>query len=300
MKYFLSLLLTLPLAAEDKVPPPGEQPFKTNCAACHMLASDVVGPSLVSLAKTYPKAKQGEFVAWAKAPGKKNTNMIQMPSMAHVPDADLAKIHDYLLSTADGVKEKSGKELYPKFKEPKRPLPYVVRASMPDSSPASVGVILENGLSVCWDTEACRFRYAYVGNKTNLFNIWKPASLPNKPFYVESSDVLIHSATSDDKKVSFFPITAKPRFRGYRLIDRNPEFHYSLGGFEIREQVGTGGSGGTIKRQFTISHLDRSIQLDLSSKGNAIVSSDKGTIKDGKLSLTAAEAKSFTLTLTKK
>ena len=300
MKHLWSFLLILSLAAEDKVPLPGEQPFKTNCAACHMLASAVVGPSLVALAKTYPKDKQEEFTAWAKTPGKKNTNMIQMPSMAHVPEADLGGIHTYILSVTDGIKEKPGKALYPKFKEPKRQLPYVVRASMPDSSPASVGVVLENGLSVCWDTEACRFRYAYVGNKTNLFSIWRPASLPEKPYFTETADVLIHSATSDDKLEIFFPITAKLQFRGYRLVDKNPEFYYTLGSIEIRELIAAGKDPESVIRRFTVTNVDRSLLFDLSHKGKATLSSDKGILKDGRLTLTAEEAKSFTLTITKK
>ena len=63
MKDVLSLLLVSPLAAEDKIPSPGEQAFKVNCSACHLLAIEVVGPSLVEIAKTYPRKKRGEFVA---------------------------------------------------------------------------------------------------------------------------------------------------------------------------------------------------------------------------------------------
>jgi len=300
MKSIPSLLLVLPLLAEDKIPSPGEHAFQINCSACHLLANEVVGPSLVEIAKTYPGKKRGEFIAWAKAPGKKNPKLIQMPSMAHVSDADLTAIHQYILDSTKGVEPGKRSALFPKFKEPKRDLPYVVRANMPDSSPASVGVVLENGLSVCWDTEACRVRYAYVGSKTNLFSMWKPAPLPNRPFHIETSEVLIHSATSDDGEGEFFPITTKPRFRGYRLINRNPQFHYSLGRMEIRELIAAGESKESVTRQFTITNVERSLLLDLKHKGKGTLSTDKGSLKDGKLTLTAGEAKSFTLTFTKK
>lgn len=294
MKFFLPVFLILPLAAVDKPAPPGELAFAINCSACHHLASVVVGPSMVAVAKTYPKEKRAEFIAWTKAPGKKNSNMIQMPSMAHVPEADLGEIHDYLLSATKGQKEKKGKALYPKFKEPKRPLPYVARTSMPDSSPASVGVVLENGLSVCWDTEACRFRYAYVGDKTNLFNMWKPASLPNKPYYVETSEML-------------FGGRAKPQFKGYQLVGKDPEFRYTLGVYEVRELVSAGKDKKSVTRKFTIidtftitfDDVSEPLVLDLSNEGKATLTSDKGTLKEGKLTLTADEAKSFTLTITK-
>jgi len=287
MKYLLSLLFVLPAMAQDKALPSGEAKFAMNCSACHVLANVVVGPSMVTLAKTYPKEKQGEFIKWAKEPGKKNPNMIQMPSMAHVPDEDLGEIHDYILATTKGIKNKSGGALYPKFKEPERALPYVVRAFMPDSSPASVGVVLENGLSLCWDTEACRFRYTYVGDRTDLFHYRILAKLPNQPFYVETSERLLS-------------LEPKPQFRGYRLVGKDPEFRYSIGSYEICELISAGTGDGVITRQFTIAGLDRPLQLDLAAKGVAALTYDKGTLKKGILSLTADEAKSFTLTLTKK
>ena len=286
MKYLLSLLFVLPAMAQDKVLPAGEAKFKMNCSACHVLANVVVGPSLVTLAKSYPKEKRADFIKWAKVPGKKNPNMIQMPSMAHVPDGDLTEIHDYILSATKGIKNKSGKSLYPKFKEPKRELPYVVRASMPDSSPASVAVVLENGLSVCWDTEACRMRYIYVGEKTNLFSMWKPASLQNKPFYTETSMI-------------FSKIDAKPQFLGYRLLEKDPVFLYRLGPLEVSERISAGSEEGSVSRIFSVPNTD-GLTLDLSHEGKVTITSDKGTLKDHKLTLLPEEAKSFTLTITKK
>lgn len=287
MKHLLSLLLILPTMAQDKAPPSGEAKFKMNCSACHVLANVVVGPSMVTLAKSYPREKQADFLKWAKEPGKKNQNMIQMPSMAHIPDADLSEIHEYILSATKGIKNKSGKSLYPKFKEPKRALPYVVRAFMPDASPASVGVVLENGLSLCWDTEACRFRYTYVGGRTDLFHYRIIAKLPNKPFYVETADRL-------------FSLESKPQFKGYRLVDKDPEFQYTIGSVDVRELISAGEGEGSITRTFTITGHDRPLKLDLTAEGEATLTSNKGSLEKGILSLTADEAKTFTLTITKK
>ncbi|MGJ8695319.1 MAG: family 16 glycoside hydrolase [Verrucomicrobiaceae bacterium] len=284
---FLSLLiaLSLPLLAQDKAPHPGEQLYKINCAACHLLANEVVGPSLVYIAENYPASKDTDFIAWAKAPGKKNPKLIQMPSMAHVPDADLALIHDYLLTATKGVAEKKRGSLFPAFKEPKRPLPYVARTSMPDSSPASIAVVLENGLTACWDTEACRLRYAYLGTKTNLFSMWRPAALPNKPYYRETSAAL-------------FPFPGKPEFLGYHLIDQHPVFSYRIGSVQINEHLTSHSTPGAFSRHFQIQHITAPLVLDLSSQGKATLTSDKGIIKDSKLHLSAEDAKSFTLTVT--
>lgn len=287
-----TLLPTLPLLAQDKTPHPGEKLYQINCAACHLADVLVVGPSLVEISQTYSSEKQAEFITWAKAPGKKNPKLIQMPSMAHVPDADLIKIHDYILSSTQGVEEKKRGSLFPTFKEPKRPLPYVARTSMPDSSPASIATVLENGLSACWDTEACRFRYAYVGDKTNLFSMWRPASLPNKPYYRETSEKLLS-------------LPGKPEFLGYRLINKTPEFSYRIGNVIVKERLSsetpvpsTPAQNNTITRHFRITNNTDPITLHLSAEGKNIgISTSKGTFIDGNLTLTAKEAESFTLSI---
>lgn len=285
MKFLPNLLLILPLAAAEKVPSEAKQAFQTNCLACHNLDTQIVGPSLVTLTATYPAEIRADFLAWTKDPGKKDPNLIQMPSMAHLPDDTLVDIHKYILSVTEGVKEKKASARFPSFKEPDRPLPYVVRASMPDSSPASVAIILPNNLSVCWDAEACRFRYAYTGSKTDLGNTFVRPELPSKPFYRETAKKL-------------FPFPQKPRFLGYRLIDKNPEFRYLFGALEIHELIAAGPMPDSITRSFTLSK-ELPLTLDLSSQGKAILTSDKGTLKDGKLTLTAGEAKQFTLTISK-
>lgn len=284
MKLFLSLLLILPLPAEDH---PGKLPFQTHCAACHMKDVLVVGPSLVEVAKTYPEKKKTDFIAWAKAPGRKNQKLIQMPSMAHVPDVDLAKIHDYVLQSTKGFKEKKRSTLFKNFKEPKRDLPYITRSSMPDSSPASIAVVLENNMSICWDTETCRFRYAYEGNRTNLFSMWSPASLPNQPYYTEAEIPLVEHK-------------GEPKFLGYQLYKKNPEFHYRIGDLEVKELIANGKEQNAFTRQIQITNLTDSISLNLEGKGKAILNSDQGILKNGKLTLTADEAKLFTLKVTRK
>ncbi|MGC6426238.1 MAG: c-type cytochrome [Akkermansiaceae bacterium] len=276
---FLFLTLSLPGFALH----PGEQAYKTHCAACHMIDTTIVGPSLVGIAKTYPADKKTKFIAWTQAPGKKNPKMIQMPSMAHVPESDLGKIHDYILARTKGVQEKKRNELFPEFQEPQRELPYVVRASLPGSSPASIAVVLPNGLTLCWDTELCRLRYLYEGTKTNLFSIWRPANLPNEPFYHESSTTLI---TSDES----------PQFLSYQLINKFPEFHYRIGSTEIRELIGS--SEGKVTRTFTVSgEID---DLNFSPKGEAVLSSNQGQLKEGQLRFTGDQTKSFTLTIATK
>ena len=257
--------------------------FQVNCAACHHLDVTTVGPSMVEMAAAYPAEKGKEFITWAKAPGKKNPKMIQMPSMAHVPDEKLALIHDYLLKATKGKKEAKRSSLFPPYKEPERKLPYVIHAFLPDTSPASVAVVLPKNLSLCWDTEACRLRYVWTSPKNRITsNMW-PRKLESKPFYRETGE-------------PFLSLKGKPRYLGYRLLKGYPEFHYRIGETEVRELIQNGPAKKTWMRTFSITSPPEKMTIDLSHEGKFTIKSDQGTLVDNVLTLTAAEAQKFTLT----
>ena len=73
---------------------------KHNCTACHQIDKKVVGPSYKDVAKKYKgqkdvavklaeKVKKGGQGAWGPVP---------MPPNPQVPDADIKKMVDYILS----------------------------------------------------------------------------------------------------------------------------------------------------------------------------------------------------------
>ncbi|MDF1741337.1 MAG: cytochrome c [Verrucomicrobiales bacterium] len=267
----------------------GKTAYQMNCMACHMVETKLVGPSLVGIAETYPEEKRAEFLAWAKEPGKKDPRLMQMPPMGHVPEETLANIHAYILDVSVGKKEVRGNSRFQSYKEPERELPYVVRGFMPHSSPASLGIVLKENISVCWDTEACRLRYIWPGDRTILKKGHTVADLRAEPFYRETADRL-WSLAGDEK----------PDFLGYRLKpDGSPELAYRIGEIEVREHINNGAQGGMIVRHFTLSDEVGELKLNLEQDTKAIVVSDKGELKSGTLTLTGADTKSFTLTISK-
>ncbi|MFD2255467.1 c-type cytochrome [Luteolibacter algae] len=267
----------------------GKEAYQANCMACHQADLRLVGPSLVAIAETYPLEKEAEFIQWAKAPGKKDPKLLQMPPMSHLPDETLAAIHKFMLGEAKGKTEQKAGSQYDTYKEPVRELPYVVRAFLPDASPASVAVVLKDGISLCWDTEACRFRYAWAGDKTRLRQGHTVVNLRQKPFYRESAPALWSFAGDDE-----------PQFHGYRLHeDGTPEFAYSFGDIEIRERISNGAEAGSFVRHFTLSKPLEKLSLNLEQDSSARVSADKGELNNHTLTLTAGDTKSFTLTISK-
>ncbi len=75
--------------------PTGKSVFR-NCAACHAVDKVLAGPSLREVYAIYRDNPQG-IVDWAKNPGKKRPEFVQMPSMAQLGDDNLALVADYIL-----------------------------------------------------------------------------------------------------------------------------------------------------------------------------------------------------------
>jgi cytochrome c551/c552 len=280
---FLALTGQFALA---QTPPTGEADYQVNCIACHQIDTKTGGPSLVAIAETYPKEKEAEFLAWAKAPGKKDLALIEMPSMAHVPDDALIRIHDYILTVTTDKKEQKSKPQFPQFREPHRKLPYVVHCFLPDTSPASLGVVLPGNLTLCWDTESCRVSYVWHNSKTNLANGMWLGKLSSKPFYRETGE-------------AFFSLAEKPTYLGFRLIEGYPEFHYRIGETEVRDLIRNGSTADTWQRTFTLTKPPAKFSLNLAHEGSVTITSDKGKFTGDVLTLTGDEAKSFTLTFSK-
>ncbi len=74
----------------------GEMSFKRSCSACHDVVLSSVGPSMVEIRKAY-EGRPEAIAAWAKAPGKKDPKLMQMPSFGHLDGKELADIADYIL-----------------------------------------------------------------------------------------------------------------------------------------------------------------------------------------------------------
>jgi len=132
---FGSLFLALPCSAQQKAP----EAFTTNCQACHLLDQEQVGPSLVAIAKLYPRKKRKDFIKWCVDPGKKRPEMAQMPSMAHIPADQLSAIHTYILSTTKNKSNrvKSKEDLYGQSPTAVA-RPRVTRTFLPETGPASI------------------------------------------------------------------------------------------------------------------------------------------------------------------
>ena len=133
----------------------------------------------------------------------------------------------------------------------------VVRWDMPDATPASINVGLPGGISYCFDAGESRLRYAWRGGFIDLTrtlltkknpetNLTEVAEIVGEIFFREGPYPI---RMGEDRRIP------QRRFRGYRLVDSIPEFHYEVDGVGVFERIEAAGSG--ILRRFRIKQVDQ-------------------------------------------
>ena len=174
--------------------------------------------------------------------------------------------------------------------------PYLYRIFMPDASPAAIAVRLPQSLSYCWDAGTCRLRYAWEGEFLDNTAIWKG----HKDAYAKIlGTVFFHDKTAFPLQINTPGSIPVVKFKGYRLIDRYPEFHYLIDGIDVYELIRSKSDGSGLIRTFRIPQSDKQIWFVVNSGDGVTYRSDAGKWVNGKLKLTADQARTFTITMTK-
>ena len=175
--------------------------------------------------------------------------------------------------------------------------PFMYRVFIPDASPAAIAVSLPQNISYCWDAGTCRLRYAWQGDFLDNTTLWKGhrdayGKILGTVFYRDKTTYPFHIDQPGN-----IPTV---QFRGYRLIDRYPEFHYTMNGIEVFELLKSRADGKGLIRTFRIPKTDRIIWFICDPSDGISYQSSAGKWIDGKLKLLPEEAVQFTLTMTQK
>ena len=175
--------------------------------------------------------------------------------------------------------------------------PYLYHAFIDGVSPAAVAVRLPKELSYCWDNEACRLGMAWKGGFIDMSDLWKghfnaSAEILGDIFFRDNTDFPIRLG----EKAT---VPAEVLYKGYRLVNEYPEFHYSLDGMEVYELITEKADGNGLIRSFRIPDAGQKLWFFTNRQEDAIeYESSAGRWKDGILELSPAEARSFTITMT--
>ena len=171
--------------------------------------------------------------------------------------------------------------------------PAIYRTFMPDSGPASIAVGLTPKESYCWDAGACRLRYAWTGGFIDQSDHWngngkKPTHVIGDIYFKDKGGFPIRFGTADR--------LPDVQFKGYRLINRYPEFRYFVNGIEVREMIKPLKTGRGLVRHFTLGAVSGPVYFACKPGDGVKYRSSVGKIQDGMVRLPVG-TKSFTITM---
>ena len=194
------------------------------------------------------------------------------------------------------------KALEPYLTADKKPLPF--RSAFVIDSPQS-------NFAAVWDQHSCR-----IVGVVNL----KPVPVAPKSSDSEDGDKKDKSKEKkkgDEKKKESGPPSpyvfiaagapplsaalssaVKPKYFGFRIVAKRPEFLYSFGKLAIEESIWIDPSGKKLKQQFRIGNLaaDAAVKLSFSEDWRKRITSETGKWKGNTLTIQKEKASEFVLT----
>lgn len=174
--------------------------------------------------------------------------------------------------------------------------PYLYRIFMPDAGPAAIAVSLPNQLSYCWDAGSCRLRYAWQGEFLDPRDYFtkkaeKVAKILGTIFYRDKTTYPLRFSEDENPVVDF---------KGYRLIDRYPEFHYTIDGKDVYELIKPKEDGSGLIRSFKVPEATHPLYFVFDPNDGAEYTTSKGIINGNQINLTVRDAREFVIVMTKK
>ncbi len=175
--------------------------------------------------------------------------------------------------------------------------PYMYRAFMEESGLASMAVRLPRELAYCWDAEACRLRYAWSGDFLDNKDFWHG----HKNAYPKIlGNIFYKGKENHPLRIGNRDLTPTVAFKGYRMVDRYPEFLYLVNGIEVQELIREKKDGSGLERRIRIPYGMEPVWFlyDIGSGVKYEVSAGKAET-DGSVRLSPNEAREFTITMTR-
>lgn len=175
--------------------------------------------------------------------------------------------------------------------------PYLYRTFIQDAGPAAIAVRLPQSLSYFWDAGECRLRYATYGEFLDMKELWaghRQAVAKNlgEVFYRDKTEYPFRIGSPGN-----IPVV---QFKGYKLINRYPEFHYLINGVDVYELIKENSDGSGLLRTFRIPKANQTVWFVFSPEDGVTYEFSAGKLANGRLELSPAAARQFTVKMTKK
>jgi mono/diheme cytochrome c family protein len=169
-----------------------------------------------------------------------------------------------------------------------------------DGVPSAIVVSFGDGLSYCFDTVECRLLYTWSGPFMDMTRYWGAASGGGRKSFGYVPEVIgpVWWRTSGAEVVQIPGATsAKPQFTGYRKVKNVPELQWRVGDVRFTLTVTPGAKPGEAVCRYTTTGATKGLVFVLPTESAKQIAADKGTRAEATLTLSAAEAAQFTLTI---
>ena len=175
--------------------------------------------------------------------------------------------------------------------------PYLYRVFIEGASPAAIAVSLPGNLSYCWDASTCKLLFAWSGGFLDNSELWRGkgdvlAKVVGTPFFRDKTEFPLSIGNNDGIKVV--------DYKGYSLINRYPEFHYTLNGIDVYELIMPKNDGSGLIRKFRIPDGTKTVWFNTNPNDGASYISSSGKWENGKLKLVPKQAIDFSITMSRK
>jgi hypothetical protein len=168
-----------------------------------------------------------------------------------------------------------------------------------DGLPSVIAVSFGDGLSYGFDTVECRLLYTWSGGFLDMTKYWGAGAGGGREFnYVPDllGPVWWRASGAQDLQIPGLT-SAKPHFTGYRKVKNVPELQWRVGDVAFTLCITPGAKPGEAVCRYTTTGATKGLVFLLPAESAKQISADKGTRADTTLTLTAAEASQFTLTI---
>lgn len=150
------------------------------------------------------------------------------------------------------------------------PRPMVRRIFLPDAGPAAVAVALPGRQNFAWDAGACRLRHVWEGGFLDAESHFRSKGQGGG---IPLGERWFKTGAGHPLRLGGRP-PAELKFRGYRLHQKVPTFHYEADGQTVRERL-TEQPDGSVLWEFHLPGHSKALALDLEgAEGGLCLSAD--------------------------
>jgi azurin len=176
--------------------------------------------------------------------------------------------------------------------------PTMYRIFMPNAGPAAIAVNLPGNISYCWDAGTSSLVYAWSGGFLDNAQHW---SGNGRPLAKILGEIFYNDGKSSGFRIGKESNQPKAKFKGYKLLNKYPQFMYKLDGAEVTEVISSAQwEGRGLIRTFTFNSLKKDLYFVTNVNDGMIYTSSAGIWNNGVLKLNAKQAKQFSITMVAK